>query len=143
MIDNEISKNTQEKIYNIIKYSGFSNELSWGEKLSFKELHIIQDADKLDAIWSIWIARTFAYWWEKNIKLFDNSVEKKINMTKDEYREYQKEPEKHFTVYNHFYEKLLTLKWYMRTETGKKIAEKRHNFMVKFLEEFDEDILLK
>jgi hypothetical protein len=50
MIDNKISKSTQEKIYNIIKYSGFSNELSGGEKLNFIELHIIQDADKLDAI---------------------------------------------------------------------------------------------
>jgi len=142
MEDNDIDIKTQEKVKTILEYISFWNKLKWWTKIILKELGIVQDADKLDAIWSIGIARTFSYWWEKGIKIFDSKVSKKLNMTKDEYKQFQKEPQKYFTVYNHFYEKLLKLKWYMNTDTWKELAEKRHDFMLKFLDDFDEDVLL-
>ena len=100
------------------------------KKFNSKELEIVQDADRLDAIGAIGIARTFNYGGFKNRPLYNPNIQPNMNMNKQEYKN-SKSP-----TLNHFYEKLLLLKDKMNTETGKKIAQKRHNFMVTFLSQF-------
>ena len=95
-----------------------------------KELEIVQDADRLDAIGAIGIARTFNYGGFKNRPLYNPNIQPNLNMSKEEYKNSES------PTLNHFYEKLLLLKDKMNTETGKKIAKKRHDFMVRFLAQF-------
>ncbi|MDC8002526.1 HD domain-containing protein [Aureisphaera galaxeae] len=94
------------------------------------ELRVVQDADRLDALGAIGIARTFNYGGFKNRSLYDPSIPPKLDMTPEEYRA-SKAP-----TINHFYEKLLLLKDLMHTETGKKMAQQRHSYMEDFLSRF-------
>ena len=100
------------------------------KKFNSKELEIVQDADRLDAIGAIGIARTFNYGGFKNRPLYNPNIQPNLNMSKEEYKNSES------PTLNHFYEKLLILKDKMNTETGKKIAQKRHDFMVTFLSQF-------
>ena len=95
-----------------------------------KELEIVQDADRLDALGAIGIARTFNYGGFKNRPLYNPNIQPNMSMNKEEYKNSES------PTLNHFYEKLLLLKDKMNTETGKKIAQKRHNFMMTFLSQF-------
>lgn len=100
------------------------------KKFHSKELEIVQDADRLDAIGAIGIARTFNYGGFKNRVIYDPNIPPKMNMSKEEYKNSES------PTLNHFYEKLLLLKDKMNTKTGKNIAQKRHDFMVTFLSHF-------
>lgn len=100
------------------------------KKFHSKELEIVQDADRLDAIGAIGIARTFNYGGFKNRVIYDPNISPKMNMSKEEYKNSEA------PTLNHFYEKLLLLKDKMNTKTGKNIAQKRHDFMVTFLSHF-------
>ena len=100
------------------------------KKFNSKELEIVQDADRLDAIGAIGIARTFNYGGFKNRPLYNPNIQPNMSMNKEEYKNSES------PTLNHFYEKLLLLKDKMNTETGKEIAQKRHNFMVSFLSQF-------
>ncbi len=118
-----------EHVIQIIKnisFKGGNKEQSF----TSKELDVIQDADRLDALGAIGIARTFNYGGFKNRTLYDPDIKPKLDMTPAEYKASTA------PTINHFYEKLLLLKNRMNTETGKKIAEKRHQFMEAFLEQF-------
>ena len=95
-----------------------------------KELDIVQDADRLDAMGAIGIARTFNYGGFKNMPLYDPEIKPNLNMDKNTYKK-SKAP-----TINHFHEKLLLLKDRMNTNKGSEIAQIRHNFMVDYLQQF-------
>ena len=114
------------KIINTISFKGGVVDSSQ-ETIEGK---VVQDADRLDAIGAIGIARTFAYGGNKNRVIYDPNI-KPINFTTlDEVKN-----ENNHTI-NHFYEKLLKLKDLMNTKSAKEIAEKRHKYMEEFLNEF-------
>lgn len=120
-----------EHIVNIIQHMSYKNSLdNTGERFSSLELKIVQDADRLDAMGAIGIARAFNYGGFKNRALFDPAIPPNLNMTKEEYKK------SNAPTINHFYEKLLLLKDGMNTAAGKKMAEDRHSFMLQFLEQF-------
>jgi uncharacterized protein len=102
------------------------------EKIRFRstELDVVQDADRLDAIGAIGIARTFNYGGHKNREIYNPEIPPDLTMDKETYKNSSA------PTLNHFYEKLLLLKDLMNTSTGRKMAESRHDFMLKFLEEF-------
>ena len=118
-----------EHVIQIIKNISFKGG-SKTTNFSSLELDVVQDADRLDAIGAIGIARTFNYGGFKNRKIYDPEIKPKLEMTPKEYR-VSTAP-----TINHFYEKLLLLKDTMNTQTAKKIAKKRHQYMVAFLDQF-------
>lgn len=114
------------KIIENVSFSGGNKT----QKFTSLELEVVQDADRLDALGAIGIARTFNYGGFKNRKLYDPEITPKLNMSPSEYKA------SNAPTINHFYEKLLLLKDRMNTETGRKIAEERHQFMETFLDHF-------
>lgn len=120
-----------EHVVNIVKNVSYSSSLKQEEnKFSSKELLIVQDADRLDALGAIGIARVFHYGGHKNRPIYEPEVSPRKEISFEEYRNTQ------IPSVNHFYEKLFLLKDKMNTETGKKIATHRHKFMEKYLDEF-------
>lgn len=130
-----VDQNTITHIEQIIRNVSYKNALETHSK-QFKsnELLVIQDADRLDAIGAIGIARTFNYGGFKNRKLYDPDVPVNDNLTKEAYKN-SRSP-----TINHFHEKLLKLKDMMNTGIGKQLAKERHNFMLQFLDQFYREI---
>lgn len=129
-----MKQNVSTKVINhvikIIENVSFSSNIDNASEFKSKELEVIQDADRLDALGAIGIARTFNYGGFKNRALYNPDIKPNLNLTKDEYKKSTA------PTINHFYEKLLLLKDKMNTKTGRKIAEERHNYMVDFLKQF-------
>ncbi|MGQ1891780.1 HD domain-containing protein [Thermophagus sp. OGC60D27] len=115
-----------EMIVRNVSFKGGNEASSFGSK----ELDIVRDADRLDAIGAIGIARTFNYGGYKNRELYNPEIKPNLNMTKEAYKASTS------PTINHFYEKLLLLKDRMHTKTGRALAEQRHRFMEQFLDEF-------
>jgi len=125
----KVNKAIIEHVENIITNISFKGG-NFKQSFNSPELQVIQDADRLDAIGAIGIARCFNYGGFKNRTLYNPEIKPKLNLTKEEYKN-SKAP-----TINHFYEKLLLLKDRMNTKTGKKIAEERHIYMEVFLQQF-------
>ncbi|MBB6237394.1 uncharacterized protein HDC90_002015 [Pedobacter sp. AK013] len=113
----------------IIQNMSFKNSFD-GAGFTSKEMQIVQDADRLDAIGAIGIARAFTYGGFKNRVLYDPAILPKEHLNKESYKNTTA------PTINHFYEKLLLLKDMMNTEAGKAMAAERHNFMLLYLEHF-------
>ncbi len=117
------------KIIDEVSYKGAGTETL----VSSVEAAVVQDADRLDAIGAIGIARTFAYGGHKNRLIYDPQISPVMH---SDFEEYKKSTA---PTLNHFYEKLLLLKKRMNTETAKTIAEGRHQFMENYLCQFYEE----
>ncbi|MBL4747081.1 MAG: HD domain-containing protein [Flavobacteriaceae bacterium] len=115
-----------ERIITNISYKGGN----FKQTFTSAELDVIQDADRLDAIGAIGIARCFNYGGFKNRAMYNPDIAPEMNMTKQEYKKSTA------PTINHFYEKLLKLKDKMNTLTGQKIAQERHVYMEGFLSQF-------
>lgn len=124
-----VSKECIAHVVNIIKHVSFKggNEVSDFCSIEFA---IVQDADRLDAIGAIGIARAFNYGGFKNRLLYDPDIAPMMGMSKAAYKS-QTAP-----TINHFYEKLLLLKDRMHTQTARELAEERHRFMELYLSRF-------
>jgi len=120
---------TAEAVCEIIKHISYKGA-GVENKMNSLEGFIVQDADRLDAIGAIGIGRAFAYGGYKGRLLYDPESPPQMHASFEEYKN-----SKSATI-NHFYEKLLLLKDMMNTKTGKRIAEERHEVMVKFLDQF-------
>nr|WP_275440043.1 HD domain-containing protein [Paenibacillus sp. ACRRY] len=119
---------TREAVINIISTISYAG----GQRpaVSSLEAQVVQDADRLDALGAIGIARTFAFAGARGREMYDPTLPPREQMTREEYRNGRS------TTINHFYEKLFKLKDLMNTSYGKELAEQRHAFMVEFVEQF-------
>lgn len=118
-----------EQVVNIIRYMSFKNSFD-GNAWTSPEMKVLQDADRLDAMGAIGIARAFSYGGFKGRAFYDPAIPPNLDMDKETYKKSDA------PTINHFYEKLLLLKDKMNTETGRQMAEERHRFMEIYLEQF-------
>lgn len=128
LVSNEVADDTIETIIDIITTMSFKG--GTGKKLSYIEAQIVQDADRLDALGAIGIARTFQYGGSKGQAMYNPEIPVRDKMSFEEYRNGES------TSINHFYEKLLLLKDKMNTPTAVEMAEERELFMKHFLDTF-------
>ncbi|KMT02612.1 hypothetical protein BVRB_9g202960 [Beta vulgaris subsp. vulgaris] len=127
-----IEESKKKAIVGIVKGIGFKEELAGRtDQECSLEFGVVQDADRLDAIGAIGIARCFTFGGSRNRVLHDPAIKPRLTMSKDEYMDKDQQ-----TTVNHFHEKLLKLKDLMKTRAGQRKAEKRHKFMEEFLDEF-------
>lgn len=125
----QVAEPVIEHVVNIITHISFKGG-NHHQPFKSMELDIVQDADRLDAIGAIGIARAFSYGGFKNRLLYDPAVPANLKMTKEEYKTNSA------PTINHFYEKLLLLKDRMNTVTGRRLALQRHEFMESYLKQF-------
>ena len=129
LIAQDVPEAVVHQVENIVRHISFKGSVE-GQQWTSPELAIIQDADRLDAVGAIGIARTFSYGGHKGRALYDPHIKPNLAMTKSEYK-INTAPS-----LNHFYEKLLLLKDLMNTNTGKEMAADRHDFMELYLAQF-------
>ncbi|CAH1431110.1 unnamed protein product [Lactuca virosa] len=137
LVKEGIDIDKSSKILDIIKQMGFKEEIngaSNGSQSHTLEFGVVQDADRLDAIGAIGIARCFTFGGSRNRVLHDPNIHPRLDLSKHQYMNKDEQ-----TTVNHFHEKLLKLKDLMKTKAGKRRAEKRHKFMEEFLTEFYEE----
>lgn len=123
------STQLEEKVIDVISTVSFGG----GKTPHTLEGEIVQDADRLDALGAIGIARTFAYGGSHGTPMYDPEIPPRENMTPEQYRSHKG------TSFNHFYEKLLKLKDGMHTQKAKEMAAHRHAFLETFAQEFLEE----
>lgn len=125
-----IADNVTQHVVDIILNISYKTGLNPQDTFNSKELEVVQDADRLDAIGAIGIARAFNYGGYRNRELYNPDIPPNLAMTKEQYKN------SNAPTINHFYEKLLLLKDMMNTDTGKKLAAERHHFMLDYLDRF-------
>jgi uncharacterized protein len=130
--ENEIENGQQDHILEIIDRMSFSKEKE-GKKINTIEGFVVQDADRLDAIGAIGIARTFAFGGNRNRKIHDPNCKPEMITSFEQYKNRES------TSINHFHEKILLLKDLLNTQTAKEIGEKRHKFVEEYLEQFSQE----
>ncbi|MGS0525613.1 HD domain-containing protein [Zobellia nedashkovskayae] len=131
LTDLKVNKNIINHVIKIIENISFKNSLEkTEEKFSSLELEVVQDADRLDALGAIGIARAFNYGGFKNRELYNPEIAPNLKMSKEEYKKSSA------PTLNLFYEKLLLLKDKLNTKTGTKLAKERHQYMEDFLKQF-------
>jgi len=128
-----VKRETAEHVQTIIKYVSYKGGFPQS-RINSIEFRIVQDADRLDAIGAIGIARAFNYGGFKNRLIYDPSI------PLQEYTNSKAYHKSEAPTINHFYEKLLKLKDLMNTKTGQKIALERHNYMLQFLKTFYKEV---
>lgn len=128
----KVQESVIEHVQNIIRNMSFKSGLG---NVTFQslEMQIVQDADRLDAIGAIGIARAFTYGGYKNREMYNPDIKPALNMSKEEYKNSTA------PTINHFHEKLFLLKDLMNTEAGRQIAVERHQFMETYLEQFNNE----
>ena len=133
---NKVDEILRKKVKKVIESISFSKS---GENPCFEmiEQKIVSDADKLDAMGAIGVCRTVMYSVSTSRALFIEEELPIENLSKEEYK--NKDRKGNHSI-NHFFDKLLKLKGAMQTESGKKEANKRHEFMVEFLKEFFDEV---
>jgi len=131
--ETQVKQKTASKVVDIVQNisydGGFENK-----KKAFLELKIARDADRLDALGAIGVARAFHYGGHAGRKIYDPKINPVTYRSEKEYRE------NNGPTINHFYEKLLRLKKGMYTKTAKKIARKRHRYLVDYLKQFKREL---
>jgi len=130
LLKQNVSSEIIEHVTQIIDNMSFKNSFDLNPSFTSREMEVVQDADRLDAIGAVGIARCFNYGGFKNRPLYNPEIKPNLKMTKAEYKDSEA------PTINHFYEKLLLLKDQMNTKTGKRIALERHNYMKGFLKQF-------
>lgn len=125
----KVEADTVEHVRQIILNMSFKASLAT-LKFTSPEMRIVQDADRLDAIGAIGIARAFTYGGYKNREIYDPQIEPAANLTREAYKKLAS------PTINHFYEKLLLLRDQMNTPTARRIASERHKFMEDYLQQF-------
>lgn len=135
LIENGAAESARLHVMDIIANMSYIG--GHGGVLSTLEGRIVQDADRLDALGAVGIARTFAYSGWKGQLIFDPDLRPRDSMSKEQYRN---QPS---TAVNHFYEKLLKLKALMNTEAARELAEERHRYMEGFLAQFFRELGLE
>jgi uncharacterized protein len=128
-VDADIVEHVQQIIRHMSFKAGFDKRVFFST-----ELAVVQDADRLDAIGAIGIARAFTYGGFKAREIYNPNIQPNLNMTKEEYKNTTA------PTINHFYEKLLLLKDKMNTATGKQLALQRHEFMESYLKQFYSEV---
>ncbi|WP_368503820.1 HD domain-containing protein [Alkalihalophilus sp. As8PL] len=126
--EKKLDKETIDHILSIITSMSFKG--GNGEPMATIEGQVVQDADRLDALGAVGIARTFIYSGSKGQPMYDPSLPTRESMTLDEYRNGKS------SAIHHFHEKLLKLKDLMNTDAGRSLAKERHQFMEQFLDQF-------
>ena len=130
LLKQNVSSEIIEHVTQIIENMSFKNSFDLNTSFTSKEMEVVQDADRLDAIGAIGIARCFNYGGFKDRPLYNPEIPPNQNMTKAEYKA------SNSPTINHFYEKLLLLKDQMNTKAGTRIALERHKYMEGFLKQF-------
>eukprot|EP01134_Creolimax_fragrantissima_P007665 CFRG7665T1 len=120
-------------VLRIVKSMGFKESLNNKDQNQFvePELAVVQDADRLDAIGAVGVARCLTFGGRFNRVLYDPNIAPRVNMTKEQYQNQTAQQ----TTINHFHEKLFLLKDMMKTDTGRQIANERHLFMEQFVDQ--------
>ncbi|GER33032.1 metal-dependent phosphohydrolase [Striga asiatica] len=132
LVKEGVNETIRSRILGIIKGMGFKEEVAGVTgSTQYPEFGVVQDADRLDAIGAIGIARCFTFGGRRNSMLYDPNIKPRPDLSKEKYMSKEEQ-----TTVNHFHEKLLKLKELMKTKAGQKRAERRHKFMEGFLEEF-------
>lgn len=129
---NDVKKDELEHVLKIIDCMSFSKETE-GKKIDTIEGFVVQDADRLDTIGAIGVARTFAFGGSRNRKIYDPERKPETIATFEQYKNSES------TSINHFYEKILLLKDRLNTKAAKEIGKKRHKFVEYYLEQFFEE----